>query len=275
MANEIKEIFAVIDPTTDIQRALTHAISLARRLEASVHAYLCCFSNLETDNFLSLRRVELARHAAWLDKVIEAENVDGVTVTTQVEWNEDWRHALKDAVSGCDCDIIVKSAYQHHMPTRHVLRTSDWEVLRNAKCPVLLLKRESTGLARSVLVAVNPNVEDIEHQQLNAAILSVSKQIKEINGDIELHAICSYTGAEKFIPRAKLAELFEIEEDLAHCLSGPADDAIVDLAKIIDPDLVVIGTVARTGITSAIKGNTAERIFDRLDSDFLVITAAA
>ncbi len=275
MALDIKKVFAVIDPTTDNQRALARAISLAQRCEATLHAYLCCFSNLETDNFESLRRVEIDRHAAWLDNVIEVANVDGVTVTTQVEWNEDWRHALRDAVSECDCDIVVKSAYQHHMPTRHVLRTSDWEVLRNAKCPVLLLKRESTGPAKSVLVAANPYVEDSEHRLLNEKILSVSQKLRDMNEDVELHAICSYTGSEKFVPQSELAEYFAIEERRAHCMSGPADDAIIDLAKVIDPDLVVIGTVARTGLKSKIKGNTAEQTLDRLDSDVLVITAAA
>ncbi len=43
----------------------------------------------------------------------------------------------------------------------------------------------------------------------------------------------------------------------------------------IKPDLVVIGTVSRTGLSSVIRGNTSEQTLDRLDSDILVITAAA
>jgi hypothetical protein len=59
-------ILAVIDPTTDNQRALDRALSLAGQGGATVHAYLCCYSNARVEDFAALQRVEVARHEAWL-----------------------------------------------------------------------------------------------------------------------------------------------------------------------------------------------------------------
>jgi universal stress protein E len=274
MTLQINKILALIDPTTDDQRALVRALSMAQRADAEVHAYLCCYSAVETDHFLALKRAELARHKAWLETVVASENLDGIDITMQIDWNEDWRQALADAAAAYDCDLIVKAAYQHSTPGRYLLKTSDWAVLRNAQCPVLLVKRESIAPVRRILLAINPKVEDERHQRLNADIIALGKQITEDRDNFELHAVCAYTGSEAFTHPPELAELVGIDESRAHCTSGSADDVIVDCAKLLESELVIIGTVSRSGLSGLTKGNTAERALDRLDTDILVTTAA-
>lgn len=273
MTLQINKILAVIDPTTDKQRALTRALNVAQRADATVHAYLCCYSTVETDHFLAMKRAELARHEAWLEKLVASENLDGIEVTTQVEWSEDWRQALANSAAQYDCDLIVKSAYEHSTPGRFLLKTSDWAVLRKAKSPVLLVKRDSIAPVRRILIAINPKVEDPAHRQLNDDIISAGKQITEDRDDFELHAVCAYTGSEAFTHPPELAKLVGIDADKAHCTAGSPDDVIVDCAKLLETELVIIGTVSRSGIQALTKGNTAERALDRLDTDVLVITA--
>jgi len=273
MTLQLNKILAVIDPTTDNQRALTRALNVAQRADASVHAYLCCYSSVETDHFLQLKRAELARHEAWLEKVVASENLDGVDVSTQVDWSEDWRKALATSAAEYDCDLVVKAAYPHTTTGRFLLRTSDWAVLRNAQCPVLLVKRDSIAPVRRILIAINPKVEDAQHRQLNEDVISIGKQITEDRDDFELHAVCAYTGSEAFTHPPELAELVGIDESRAHCTSGSPDDVIVDCAKLLESELVVLGTVSRSGLSALTKGNTAERALDRLECDVLVATA--
>lgn len=275
MTLHINKILAVIDPTTEKQRALTRALNIAQRADASVHAYLCCYSAVETDHFLELKRAELARNEAWLETVVASENLDGIDVTTQVDWNEDWRQALATAAAEYDCDLVVKAASEHSTPGRYLLKTSDWAVLRNARCPVLLVKRDSIAPVRRILLAINPKVEDSQHQQLNTDIISLGRQITEDDDDFELHAVCAYTGEENFTHPPELAELVGIDESRAHCnyTNGSANDVIVDCARLMEAELVVIGTVSRSGLSGLTKGNTAERALDRLATDVLVATA--
>ena len=62
--------------------------------------------------------------------------------------------------------------------------------------------------------------------------------------------------------------------DSLHIEEGPADVLIPHLAHKLGAVLTIIGTVARTGISGALIGNTAEVVLDSLDSDVLVLKPA-
>ena len=54
-------------------------------------------------------------------------------------------------------------------------------------------------------------------------------------------------------------------------LEGYADQVIPELANDIKADLVVMGTVVRTGLPGFLMGNTAEGILNQLDCSVLAI----
>jgi nucleotide-binding universal stress UspA family protein len=56
-----------------------------------------------------------------------------------------------------------------------------------------------------------------------------------------------------------------------HLLKGPAQKAIPVAVKNLQADLVVIGTVARTGVSGFLIGNTAEEILDHLSCSVLAV----
>jgi nucleotide-binding universal stress UspA family protein len=56
-----------------------------------------------------------------------------------------------------------------------------------------------------------------------------------------------------------------------HLVKGSARREIPALAKQLEVDLVVMGTVARTGIPGLIMGNTAEAILGQIDCSVLAI----
>lgn len=57
----------------------------------------------------------------------------------------------------------------------------------------------------------------------------------------------------------------------AHMLKGEPADVIADFAKAGHVDLIVMGTVARTGIPGLFIGNTAESILQRVDCSVLAV----
>ena len=273
MPYEISRLLAVIDPTTGNQRALTRALHIARRAGAGVHAFLCCHSTAESDNETELRRTEIARSTLWLDQVIQSADTAGVAVTREVTWSENWRESFARAARSNGCDAIVKSTYCHSAPRRRLLKTSDWSLLRAARCPVLLVKRDSAAPVRRILLAVNPGVEDDAHRHLNAEIIRIGQALTEDRDDFELHAVSAYTGSDRFTHPPELAALAGIAEERAHCKAGDPDDVITGLAAELDSELVILGTVGRSGLSGLAHGNTAERALDRLDTDVLVVAA--
>ena len=67
------------------------------------------------------------------------------------------------------------------------------------------------------------------------------------------------------------AKKYNINDDHIHITEGDPDDVVEIMAKEIEADLVVIGSVAREGLSGVLLGNTAERIVDRVSCDVLVI----
>ena len=60
-----------------------------------------------------------------------------------------------------------------------------------------------------------------------------------------------------------------------HIKEGPADVLIPHTAHALQAAVTIIGTVARTGISGALIGNTAEVVLDALESDVLVLKPQA
>ena len=56
-----------------------------------------------------------------------------------------------------------------------------------------------------------------------------------------------------------------------HVIKGPAEQVVPELARELEVDLVVMGTVARTGIDGFFMGNTAESILGDLDCSVLTM----
>lgn len=56
-----------------------------------------------------------------------------------------------------------------------------------------------------------------------------------------------------------------------HLIKGAAQEVIPNLAAELNVDLVVMGTVGRTGISGFLIGNTAETILNRLDCSVLAV----
>ena len=56
-----------------------------------------------------------------------------------------------------------------------------------------------------------------------------------------------------------------------HLLEGDAKHVVPTIARDLNVDLIVMGTVARTGIAGFFMGNTAESILTQLDCSVLTV----
>ena len=50
---------------------------------------------------------------------------------------------------------------------------------------------------------------------------------------------------------------------------GEPGDVIVENARELDASLIIVGNAARSGISALVRGNTVEKIVDRVDCDVL------
>ena len=170
-------------------------------------------------------------------------------------------------------------------------------LLREAPCPVLLV-RASRGRRRPrVLVAVDsgPFVEKgtgaLTEKLLETAVWFAGKYEGELN---VLHAWIPY--GERLMVRAGVGDAEarhfldgqreEVRQDLerelapfrahiaragVHLVKGDPRAVIADFATTHGTDLLVMGSVARSGIAGRVIGNTAEAVLARLPCSLLVV----
>jgi len=71
--------------------------------------------------------------------------------------------------------------------------------------------------------------------------------------------------------REELARVCGVDAARVHLGHGGAPVVIRETADRLGADLVVIGTVARSGLLGTVVGNTAERVLDDSLADVLVL----
>jgi len=188
--------------------------------------------------------------------------------------------------------------------------SDDMHLLRKCPCPVWLIKPQAPKAFRRILAAVDvddtyPPAELESRRVLNRQILEMAGSLAlsdfaELHIGYAWHAIGESARGGAFLHTSEKeitayveqvrrhhaagldALLREVSGNLGpdaldylkphtHLVKGWARKEIPALAKRIEADLVVMGTVARTGIRGFIMGNTAETILNQIDCSVLAI----
>ncbi len=207
-------------------------------------------------------------------------------------------------------DLVIKSVDSDLEFSERLFGSDDMHLLRKCPCPVWLLKPGEPKQYRRIIAAVDldDNYGDsklAESQALNQQALEMASSLA-LSEFAELHVVYAWEAlGENFLRygRANLSDesvdayvdaefrrhkqyLHDAMDALAaklgmdtssyvtpksKLLKGNPRQVIPQYARVIDADLVVMGTVARTGISGFIIGNTAESILNQLDCSVLAI----
>jgi universal stress protein E len=202
-------------------------------------------------------------------------------------------------------DLVIRPAENPGWIER-LFGSDDRHLLRKCPCPVWLMRPEEKANYDCILAAVgmDPDEHDSEERALNQAILELASSLA-LSDFAQLHLVHVWDAPEAGFASlwAENAEAAEInftqsvhsqhkrgmehltrklrehvgDEAYAylsprvHIPRGHAEKEVPALAKKLNADLVVMGTVAWTGIPGLIIGNTAEAVLDQLDRSVLAI----
>ncbi len=272
---DLNKLFVVIDPTTDNQAALLNAEWIAsQNSDIALHVYEAIFSARDNADAEALERVVVARHRAWIESLVEPMRAAGNDVAVEVEWTTEWRDAIAPAAQRAGADLIIKSASVRSGAERRLLKTADWTLLRQAHCPVYLVKKDSIETGARVLLALDIKAKDETHDQLNERVIDFGKLLVRHVPDSSLHAVNAYANADSFVYPGDVAARIGIDKTCSHAVEGTPDKVIAEVAEEIDAGIVVLGTASRDGLKAAVIGNTAEKILDAVNTNILTVTAA-
>ena len=271
-------IFVVLDPTVMEQASLEWAEQVAlafkkhRGLEAALHVY-CCINDTSVaavprDDDETSRQDTEVRVSAWMDRLVGHSRGLGLEAKTEVEWNPDWRSAIGKAATRTNAILVVKNMTQHSRFVRLVRETSDWQLLRDAACPVLLVKTGRPYRIDKVLVAIKHSPDDEIYEAANDRILDTAKAMAHDLG-APLHAVTCYEHSE-YPDRQKFADRCGLDRNQVRAISGAPEKIIAGAADELGADLLIIARVARPESTGLL-GDTAQKVIDEIANEVLVL----
>ncbi|MBT7953470.1 MAG: universal stress protein [Gammaproteobacteria bacterium] len=269
---QINNIFVVIDPSTDKQNALQRAMKIAKVVDAKIHAYLCLSPTIESHDPEALRRVELARYEPWVENIAETARAEGFNISTEVEWSTDWRHALGDAARRAKSDLIVKSSHRRTAAKRLMMTSSDLALLESTSCSVQLVSSNVVEDLEKVLISVDVKREDEKYQGILNSVIAYGKAVESSAHDKgELHAVYSYSGSDEFRHLTDIAKRIEIDTSRVHAVQGNPEEGIVEVAKEIEADIIVVGLSTKSTLANRIFGSMVDRLLNNIDHDILIV----
>ena len=294
-------LIAVKDPWARSLPALKKATQLAHALGARIQLFHALSNPLYLDvaelEGISLSKLEETQHRRAMRRLeVLARRVEkaGVRAESMVQWDFPPHEAVIRAARAFDADLIGAERHgtSHHLPW--LLRFTDFELLRLAPVPVLLVKTRRAYDRPAILAAVDPSHAYSKPSKLDHEILRCAAQFTQaLRGS--LHAVFAYDPMPPLAVEPDLAFVGAMEaiatasqvqarKSLAQALNGtsipaarrhviprhPAD-AIEQAAAELGCGIVVMGAISRSGFKRLILGNTAERVLDELPCDVLVV----
>jgi len=282
-----RKILAVAEPG-ETQIALAHALALADAHGATLEVIAC----VELPHDLSiLSRLSGEDPERLIDEAVERTRTEvearlrnvapnraiTPTVTVGKAYLQIIRHVARSG-----CDFVIKKAERLSGMDRFLFASTDQHLLRKCPCPVWLQTAAAPKQPKRILAAVDLDVSDAEDPKtladLNRRVIDAACVIAGGEGAevIVLHAwdaigegmVWAFSGGHD----SRLsAELDPRPRLIPHLVRGAPETVIHEQSRAAAADVVVMGTVARTGLNGVFIGNTAENIINSLECPVLAV----
>lgn len=300
-----KNILLVVNDDTNGQIALEHAIALSKRNQAR----LTVINPIEevprdvgllagADTAASLHQQVLAEHNQYLEQYVMPIREEGIKVTTKVLSGAPFLDIIREVLRN-EHDLVMITAEGKAGLREMLFGSTTMHLMRKCPCPVWVFKPTQPKSYTRILAAVDPadHLDETSHN-LNVKIMDLATSLARLEHS-ELHVIHTWTmyaesllrsGRTK-IPPTELNRLLAETEEMhhiwldqllepyglenlnhqIHLLKGSASTLIPELAREKEVDLIVMGTISRTGITGLLIGNTAENVLRQVDCSVLTV----
>lgn len=238
-----------------------------------------------------LRRAVIADHRERLDGFINHQRWQDLSVTPDYKESNDFVSIIRKVISK-GYDLVVKEATLEQGIDQLSMR-----LVRKCPCPVWVIKYDSTDFKR-ILAAVDIGVEYPETAALNKKIVELAHSLAQREGG-EAHYLNSWRLEYELMlssPRFNVSteEISEMKRELfserqselirlladnhihyemrqMHIREGVSSEVIEQAIGELNIDVVVMGSVGRSGIPGLLIGNSAEKLLTTINCAVLTV----
>ena len=283
------KILVIADFEKESTIAINRAIDIAQSMNTCIHIVYFCHETLrhiDGDKGAVKQKVLAAQR---LNAEIQLQDLDfsGVEHNYEVVWENNIPRWVDKYVSEQQPCLVLKTG--HRSETLFYTPT-DWQLLRECDAPLMIAAEDKWRRAPNVLAAVDLETGIEEKLQLNQIVLSKAKQMAQSQ---QSEVFVVYTvpfspllrdlgmqftdeleiKAERELDEQvnQIAEQYDIPVENIIIKAGQVEKVIPSVAANNKAGVVVMGTVARKGITGKLMGNTAEKVLKLLKSDVVAL----
>ena len=280
-----------------------HALRRAEKLAAEIGAHLKVVDVVPDEPWFhprfhpppwALPSAMAKKKRAVLEKQVAKARQNGIKVDVDVLFGKPFVELIYEVLRG-GFNLVMKTVHQQGL--LHLVDSTAMELLRNCPCPVELVRPSKTRRRHRVLACLDPVPDDPDRDAMNTKVMELAGSLAEWE-KAELHVLhawhafaeaplAGHTGLrrrelDRYILeqrrawRNRLKEFLtgfgvEMERGRVHMVKGDPAVVIPRITRQKRMDLVVMGTVSRSGIAGFLIGNTAEKVVGKLNASLLVV----
>lgn len=301
-------ILFVADPTTDNSAAFGRAVELANNNQAELTVAGIVETSEKHKTALDSETEKLLRamvdeRREELELLLRNASGSGASIEAKILVGKGFLEVIREVLR-FEHDLVIKNAESIH-GVALLFGSTDMKLLRKCPCPVWVIKSARQRRNRQILVALDHDPEDTQVDSLNAQLLQMATSLA-LSESADLHAVHAWLLPHEDFLRSARSHLSVEDVDKAveeeehnrrrwleslidkhcgaggqeavdylkpqlHLVKGSPDHLVPDLAERLGAEVIVMGTLGRSGIPGFFVGNTAENILHQVDCSVLAI----
>jgi len=301
----LKSILVIADPADGQNVVFERAAGLALRSRAKLTVALIVEPPPDADDRISARysadlcemRIQemLAQdNSRRLETLIAPLRDAGVEVQNRILRGTPFLEIIGDVLRN-QHDLVMMPADGETGLTSALFGSTCVHLMRKCPCPVWVIKPAHSKFYARILAAVDPHSSDRECNALNVKIIDVAASLAQVEQS-ELYILHTWNASRASRLGSRFSRGFmertvsdiqqqhrscvdELWRDCSldntrhqvHLLEGGAAELIPAMAKRKKVDVIVMGTVCRTGVAGFFIGNTAEKVMRQVDCSVLTV----
>ena len=194
-------------------------------------------------------------------------------------------------------DLVIKTARGKAGVRDILFGSTAMHLMRKCPCPVWVMTPGQSQPYERILAAVDVSPADTKENTINTKIMNLATSLAHLELS-ELHIVYAWNFSnnnlmnsdfgkspgdfQKWESETRKLHKRYLEDFLkehtqnkvkcqVHLLKGEASDLVPELAEKMQIDLIIMGTLCRTGIPGFFIGNTAEKVLHRVNCSVLTV----
>lgn len=284
-----KNILAVYSGNVGDDEALNHAASLAQSNEGRLTIIEVVKDSSATEAWLDERRKQLSRVASSLHSL-------GIEVSAKVRVGSAFFEIIQEVLQR-DHDLVVMAVDSVSGIRKLFFGSTSMHLMRKCPCPVWLIKPGSGSRFGRIFAAVDAPLGEERPRELDIKIMDLATSLARSNkSNLTVFNAWDLTGTDQDTMRSettqairneivrrneekhhqplkRLLELYDLK-NIEHTIVLQRGTPTLLIPEIVEGqrmDLLVMGTVSRTGVPGFFMGNTAELILRQVKCSVLTM----